>query len=151
VVFDATGDIFASGAEVLVNTVNCVGVMGKGLALEVKQRFPKVFEDYRYACGCGLVAPGRVFVSATGLLPPEGPRFVVNLPTKRHWREPSRLDDVRSGLVSLAEVLPALGVASVSIPALGCANGGLFWGDVRPLIFSVLGELPIRVLVYPPL
>jgi len=150
-IVEMTGDIFASGAGALVNTVNCVGVMGKGIALAVKQRFPKVYADYRYACGISLVRPGHVFVSATGLWPPEGPRFVVNLPTKRHWRNPSSLDDVQAGLASLVEVLPQLGVASVAIPALGCSNGGLSWGAVRPLIWAVLGPSPLFVLVYPPL
>jgi len=150
-IVETTGDIFASGAEALVNTVNCVSVMGKGIALAVKRRFPKVYADYRYACEVGLVAPGHIFISATGLWPPEGPRFVVNLPTKRHWREPSRLDDVRAGLVSLVKVLPTLGVISVAVPALGCANGGLAWNDVRPLILEALEALPFLVLVYPPL
>lgn len=131
--------------------MNCVGVMGKGLALEVKRRFPKVFADYRYACEVGLVAPGRVFISATGLLPPEGPRFVANLPTKRHWREPSRLNDIALGLADLVRLLPMLGVRSVAVPALGCQNGGLSWSDVRPLIETSLADSPMLVSVYPPL
>lgn len=147
----ASGNIFTSGAEVLVNTVNCVGVMGKGLALEVKWRFPKVFEDYHYACEAGLVVPGRVFISATGLLPPEGPRFVANLPTKRHWRDGSRLDDIEAGLVDLARRLTVLGVESVAVPALGCRNGGLRWDDVRPLIEEILAGLPMKIMIYPPI
>src|SRR5437763_1772698 len=96
------GDLLAADAEALVNTVNCVGVMGKGIALQFKQRFPDVYRQYRNACRRGEVRPGHVHVVPTGR--PDPPRYVINFPTKRHWRGKSRLDDIRAGLEDLVRV-----------------------------------------------
>ena len=140
------GDILRSAAHALVNTVNCVGVMGKGLALQFKAAFPAMFTAYAAACRRGELAPGRLHTFEL----PDG-RWVVNLPTKRHWREPSRLEDVEAGLLALVEWVDARGVGSVAVPALGCTNGGLPWRAVRPRIEAAFSELPrVRVELHPP-
>ncbi len=143
------GDLFKSGAEALVNPVNCVGVMGKGLALAFKDAFPANFEAYEAACRRGEVQPGRMFVFDTGS--PTPPRFIVNFPTKRHWRDKSRIEDVRAGLSALAAELRARKIRSVAVPPLGCGLGGLQWAEVRPLVEQALAALPeVEVLVYEP-
>lgn len=143
------GDILASGAEALVNPVNCVGVMGKGLALAFKQAFPGNFRAYAAACRRGEVQPGRILVVATGS--PAPPRFILNFPTKRHWRDPSRLEDIASGLEALATVIRERRIGSVAVPPLGCGLGGLDWAEVRPRIEAVLGALEaVEVRVYEP-
>lgn len=129
--------------EALVNAVNCVGVMGKGLALQFKQRFPEYFAAYAEACAAGEVRLGRVHVARLE-------RCFISFPTKRHFRSRSRLPDVRAGLDDLARVIGELGMRSVAVPALGCGLGGLDWGEVEPLIEEKLGTLGARVVVYPP-
>ncbi|MFI7608743.1 macro domain-containing protein [Micromonospora sp. NPDC049366] len=144
---DVTGDLFAADVDALVNPVNCVGVMGKGLALQFKQRFPASYAVYRHACGQGEMAPGRVQV----VLARKGRhRYVINFPTKRHWREPSRLEDVEAGLQDLADKVRGLRIGSIAVPALGCGLGGLEWSIVRPRIEQVLGATRARVLIYGP-
>lgn len=139
---------FTTGAEALVNTVNVVGVMGKGLALQFKQRFPANFEAYAAACRRGEVKIGAMFVFATGVPPP---RFIFNFPTKRHWRAPSQIEYVRDGLVALVKELRARSIRSVAIPPLGCGNGGLSWEDVKPLIERAATALPgVRLLMFSP-
>jgi O-acetyl-ADP-ribose deacetylase (regulator of RNase III) len=146
---EAAGNLLEAPVDALVNTVNTVGVMGKGIALQFKQAFPENFRAYEAACRQGEVQIGRMFVVETGLL--GQPRLIINFPTKRHWRSPSRLDDVRSGLADLRRVLADRQVRSVAVPPLGCGNGGLDWRDVRPLISDALGDLPgVEVVVYPP-
>lgn len=125
-------DILKANVEALVNTVNCVGVMGKGLALQFKQRFPKNFKAYKKACLQGMVQPGRVFVYEIGIF--ERPRYILNFPTKRHWKENSRIDDIRAGLNDLVKIVNELKIKSIAIPPLGCGNGKLFWPEVRKLI-----------------
>jgi O-acetyl-ADP-ribose deacetylase (regulator of RNase III) len=143
------GDIFQSGGEAIVNPVNCVGVMGKGLALHFKKKYPENFEAYRLACAAGEVQPGRMFIHATGLTQP--PRYIVNFPTKRHWREGSRYEDIKAGLTSLAEDVRRLGIGSLALPPLGCGLGGLDWAKVRPMIEAAFAEMPsVRVLLYEP-
>ena len=135
--------------EALVNTVNTVGVMGKGIALQFKQAYPKNFRAYETACRRGEVRIGRMFVFETGLL--GQPRWIINFPTKQHWRSRSRLDDIKSGLTDLRRVLQARQVRSVAVPPLGCGNGGLDWREVLPLIAVALGDIPdVEVIVYPP-
>lgn len=129
------GDIFRQKAEALVNPVNCVGTMGKGLALEFKRRYPRNFQLYQAACRRGELRPGTV------LTVPEGDRLIVNLPTKRHWRDPSRIGDVRSGLQALAEEVRAKGIKSLAVPALGAGLGGLPWEEVREVIAETLEGL----------
>lgn len=148
-VVDAPGrDLFACGADALVNPVNCGGVMGAGLALEFKRRFPDNYAAYREACERGAVRPGRVLVYDRR--PASQPRFVINFPTKRSWRDSSRLQDVAAGLGDLAHVTRELGIASLAVPALGCGLGGLDWADVRPLVDSAFAGAAARVLVYAP-
>ena len=145
----ATGDILASGADALVNPVNCVGVMGKGLALGFKRAFPGNFQAYVEACRHGEVQPGRILAVATGSTTP--PRFILNFPTKRHWRDGSRLEDIEAGLDALATELRHRGIRSVAVPPLGCGLGGLDWAEVRPRIEAVLGGLEgVEIRVYGP-
>ena len=142
------GSLLDSDADALVNTVNTVGVMGKGVALQFRQAFPGNYKAYRAACNRGDVQLGRMFVFRRTAEQP--PRFIVNFPTKRHWRSRSRLMDIERGLNDLVCVIRDLGIKSIAVPALGCGNGGLRWSDVCPLIESALGDLDIPVAVYPP-
>ncbi len=131
-----TGDILAEDAEVLVNTVNCVGVMGRGIALQFKKAFPENFRAYAEACARGEVQPGRMFVFETGEL--ANPRLIVNFPTKRHWRGNSRIKDIDAGLVDLARVIREREIRSIAVPPLGSGLGGLNWRQVRPRIKEAL-------------
>jgi O-acetyl-ADP-ribose deacetylase (regulator of RNase III) len=143
------GDILTADAEALVNTVNCVGVMGRGIALQVKNAFPDNFKDYAAACRRGDVQPGSMHVFETGQF--TNPLYVINFPTKRHWRGRSRLADVEAGLEALVAEVKRLGIRSVAVPPLGCGLGGLDWAEVRPRIEAAFGELPdIHALVYEP-
>ena len=143
------GNMFASGAEALVNTVNCVGVMGKGVALQVKQSFPDVFRAYQQDCKKGLVQLGKVHVVARNAL--SSPQFVINFPTKDHWKGRSRYSDIEAGLLSLREEILALKIKSVAVPPLGCGLGGLDWEKVLPMIQKHLGDLDgVHVFVYAP-
>jgi O-acetyl-ADP-ribose deacetylase (regulator of RNase III) len=141
-----TGDILTDQSEALVNTVNCVGVMGRGIALQFKNAFPHNFKAYVAACKLGDVQPGRLFVYETGQLTP--PRYIVNFPTKRHWRGKSRIEDVAAGLSALSGLITERGIRSIAIPPLGSGLGGLDWNQVRPLIeraLAPLSEVDIRV------
>ncbi len=143
-----TGNLLEAEATALVNTVNTVGVMGKGVALQFKQAFPENYEAYRKACERGVVQPGKMFVFDTGEL---YPRYIINFPTKRHWKGKAKIEDVESGLVDLIETVRRLEIKSIAVPPLGCGNGGLRWNDVRPLIEAAFAELPdVRVLLYAP-
>lgn len=143
------GNLFEADAEALVNTVNTVGVMGKGLALQFKQAYPDNYKAYRAACKRGEVQIGRMVVFGTKRL--VNPRYIVNFPTKQHWKSNSRLEDIEAGLRDLVTVVRERGIRSLAIPALGCKNGGLDWEDVRPRIEAALAELPnVLTLVYPP-
>lgn len=116
------GDILKADAEAIVNTVNCVGVMGRGIALQFKKAWPENFKVYKKACDAGEVRPGEMFVFDTGQL--TNPRYIVNFPTKRHWRGASRMEDVESGLQALAKWITESGVQSIAIPPLGAGLGG---------------------------
>ena len=133
------GDIFGEDVEALVNSVNCVGVMGRGIALQFKNLFPENFKAYAEACKRGEVKPGLMFVHELG--PLASPRYVINFPTKRHWRGKSRIEDIDAGLVDLVKVIRERDIRSIAIPPLGTNLGGLRWADVRPRIESALGEL----------
>jgi O-acetyl-ADP-ribose deacetylase (regulator of RNase III) len=144
-VVEQDGDLLAADAEALVNAVNCVGVMGKGIALEFKRRFPANFAAYAAACRTGEVRLGSMLVVE------EDGRVIVNFPTKKHWRSRSRLADVEAGLDDLARVIGERGLRSVAVPALGAGNGGLAWPDVAAAIHDKLGSLPeITVTLYRP-
>lgn len=144
-----TGNLLESRAEMLVNTVNCVGVMGRGVALAFKHAYPANYEAYRRACKQGEVRPGRMFVFETGLL--ENPKYIVNFPTKRHWRGKSDLGDIESGLAALLDEVRAREIRSIAVPPLGAGLGGLPWPDVRAQIVAAFVEMPeVEVLVYEP-
>ena len=144
-----TGDIFAEDVEALVNSVNCVGVMGRGVALQFKNMFPENFRAYRTACKRGDVRPGSMFIYEQPSL--VNPRYVINFPTKRHWRSKSRLADVLSGLDALAREVTERGINSIAIPPLATGLGGLRWDQVRPAIEDALADLDsVRVVVFEP-
>ena len=144
-----TGDLLKSDAEALVNTVNCVGVMGRGVALQFKKAFPDNFKAYKAACDREEVQPGKMFIFERREL--VGPRFIINFPTKRHWKGKSRMEDVESGLEALAKDIRAFGITSIAIPPLGSGLGGLHWPDVRKRIEATLADLPnVRVIVFEP-
>jgi len=144
-----TGNILEDHAAALVNTVNTFGVMGKGIALQFRQAFPENYEVYRRACEKGEVKPGHMLVVPTNRL--ENPRYIINFPTKRHWKGKSKIEDIKSGLTDLVAVLQREQIRSIAIPPLGCGNGGLNWEDVRPLILEALTALPnVVVHLYEP-
>ena len=144
-----TGNLLLADVDALVNAVNTVGVMGKGIALQFKRAFPANFEDYKTACDRGDITVGRMHVHAVEQL--DGPRFIVNFPTKRHWRAPSRIEDIASGLVALRDEIVERGIKSIAVPPLGCGNGGLPWPEVEPLIRQALGTIPgVEVRVWEP-
>jgi O-acetyl-ADP-ribose deacetylase (regulator of RNase III) len=144
-----TGNILEANAEALVNTVNCVGVMGRGIALQFRNSYPENYRAYVKACERGEVEPGKMFVFETKQL--SFPRYIINFPTKRHWRGKSRLVDIASGLEALSHEIQLRGIHSIAIPPLGSGLGGLDWDDVRPLIERMLSDLPdVTVIVYEP-
>ena len=144
-----TGDILAEDVEALVNSVNCVGVMGRGIALQFKQAFPENFKAYAAACKRDEVKPGRMFVFETGHL--AGPRYIINFPTKRHWRGISRMEDIESGLAALAREIEERNIRSIALPPLGSGLGGLEWQAVRQRIEARLRELTdVTVVVFEP-
>ena len=131
---DVTGNLLEAEAEALVNTVNCVGAMGKGIALQFKQAYPEMAREYERACQRGEIQPGRVQVWGTGAF--HGPKYIINVPTKREWFRRSSYKDIESGLAALVEAIRARGITSVAVPPLGCGLGGLQWSKVRPMIVS---------------
>ena len=144
-----TGDLLATDAEALVNTVNCVGHMGRGVALQFKKSWPANFRAYAAACQRQEVQPGRMFVFETGQL--TNPRFIINFPTKRHWRGGSRLEDIESGLVALVAEIQERDISSIALPPLGAGLGGLAWDDIKPRIERALGALPnLQVILFEP-
>lgn len=143
------GNLLDANVEAVVNTVNTVGVMGKGIALMFKERFPDNFKAYASACKRGEVELGRMFVTRSPEL--TGPRWIINFPTKGHWRFPSRIDWIEAGLADLRRVITEKSIRSIAIPPLGSGNGGLVWGEVRPRIELALADLnDVEVLVYEP-
>ncbi len=145
----ARGDILAADAEALVNTVNCMGVMGRGIALQFKRAYPDNFKAYEKACERGEVRPGSMFVVENTEL--TGPRFIINFPTKRDWKNKSRIEDIESGLAALVEVIRSRGIKSIAVPPLGCGLGGLDWDEVRPRIERALAALPgVEAILFEP-
>lgn len=163
-----TGNLLEADVDALVNTVNTVGVMGKGIALQFKNAFPENFEAYRRACKEEAVQLGEMFVfemragesdplddSRSTMFEFEsdllgGPRWIINFPTKSHWRRRTRIGHIAAGLDDLRRTIKEQGIESVAVPALGCGNGGLDWADVGPLIRERLSDLDIHVYLYPP-
>lgn len=143
------GDIFSANAEALVNAVNCVGVMGRGIALQFRRAFPANYEAYKAACGRGEVRPGELFIYDIEQF--TNPRHIINFPTKDHWKDGSRMEYIDSGLEALVREVRRLGIRSVAIPPLGCGLGGLRWSEVRPRIGEALEALPgVHALVFEP-
>lgn len=143
------GDILRADAEALVNTVNCVGIMGRGIALQFKNDFPENFKAYEAACARDEVQPGKMFVFETQTL--TNPRFIINFPTKRHWRGKSRMEDIDSGLKALVDEIRTRNIRSIAIPPLGSGLGGLNWAEVRKRIVAALSGLnDLRVIVFEP-
>ncbi len=143
------GNLLEADAEALVNTVNTVGVMGKGIALMFKEAFPANFLAYKAACARAEVQTGQMFVTRPADM--YGPRWLINFPTKQHWRNPSRMDWIVDGLQDLRAVIEAEGIRSIAIPPLGAGNGGLDWVDVRPVIERALAGLSaVRITVFEP-
>jgi len=143
------GNLIEVDAEALVNSVNCEGYMGKGIALQFKKAFPENFKVYERACRVGEVQPGRMFVFPTGLM--INPRYIINFPTKRKWRSKSRIEDIETGLKALAEEIRRRKITSIAVPPLGCGLGGLDWQDVKPLIERALAEIPeVQVSLFAP-
>ena len=144
------GNLLKASAEALVNTVNTVGVMGKGVALQFRQAYPEMYRAYEKACDAKDVRLGQVQVFDLGGLV-GGPRWIINFPTKGHWKAKSRLADIESGLADLTATVERLGIRSIALPPLGCGNGGLDWEDVLPRIKAAFAALPnVQVLVFPP-
>lgn len=139
------GDIFSSEMKTLVNTVNCVGVMGKGIALEFKKRYPKMYREYMAMCERGHIRPGKPYYYEDA----EG-NSVLNFPTKDHWRSPSKLSYIIDGLQWFRDNYDKLGITSIAFPPLGCGNGGLSWNVVGPLMYQYLHDLAIDIVVYAP-
>jgi len=139
------GDIFKSQSQTIINTVNCVGIMGKGIAAEFKKRYPEMFEDYATQCKRGEVKPGVPYLYST-LFPPQ----IINFPTKSHWRAASRIEDIEKGLKLLISKYKEWGIESLAVPPLGCGNGQLLWETVGPLIYKYLNVLDIPIKLYAP-
>ncbi|MDP8240871.1 MAG: macro domain-containing protein [Candidatus Hatepunaea meridiana] len=143
------GNLLTADVEALVNSVNCVGIMGRGIALQFRKAFTDNFKEYADACKRGEILPGQMFVFKTGLV--TFPHYILNFPTKRHWRGNSRMSDIESGLKDLVSVIKNHRISSIAIPPLGCGLGGLDWEDVRSRIENVMSEIPeVHVLLYEP-
>jgi O-acetyl-ADP-ribose deacetylase (regulator of RNase III) len=143
------GNLFASNAEAIVNTVNCVGVMGRGIALQFKNQYPENFKAYEAACKHGEVVPGKIFVFERNCL--IGPKYIINFPTKRHWRGASRMEDIEIGLADLKNTIIANEIDSIAIPPLGSGLGGLDWNAVRTRINAALiGLEGVDIEIYEP-
>ncbi|MDG4764325.1 macro domain-containing protein [Solwaraspora sp. WMMD406] len=146
---DGHGNLLTADTDALVNTVNTVGVMGKGIALQFKRAYPENFRSYQAACKRGEVRLGRMFVVDRGIVGPR--RYIINFPTKKHWRNPSKIDDIRAGLADLVDVVSRYEIGSIAIPALGCGNGGLDWAEIRPMIEDACRRMPqIRAVIFAP-
>jgi O-acetyl-ADP-ribose deacetylase (regulator of RNase III) len=144
-----SGDIMKENTEALINTVNCVGVMGRGIALQFKNTFPENFKAYAVACKNEEVQPGRMFVFETGQL--INPRYIINFPTKRHWRGKSRMEDIETGLKALVDTIRRRNIRSIAIPPLGSGLGGLDWPEVKLRIEAALQPLSdVRIIIYEP-
>jgi O-acetyl-ADP-ribose deacetylase (regulator of RNase III) len=149
IVIASSGSIFDAGSSLIANPVNCFGVMGKGLALEFRNRFPANYQAHRRRCASGEVKPGSVFVFDRGV--GTSPRWIANVATKDHWRDKSRLEWIVKAGAELADCRRKLGPVNVAVPALGCGLGGLDWDDVRRVLTASLEPLDgVRVLIFAP-
>ena len=143
------GDLLAERVDAIVNTVNTVGVMGKGIALQFKRKWPANAKAYEEACKQGEVTPGRMFIFDNGRL--VDPKYIINFPTKRDWRQPSRIADIEDGLKDLVSQIKELRIQTIAIPPLGCGNGGLDWSEVKPRIEAAFSQIPdVEVRLFEP-
>lgn len=143
------GNLLESGAEALVNTVNTVGEMGKGIALQFKQAFPANYQKYRAACKSGKLRTGHILVvKDSNLL--TGEKTIINFPTKQDWKNPSKNEYIATGLSALVNFLKQAKLKSIALPALGCGNGGLDWQVIKPMLVGMLSDLPMEIIVYEP-
>ena len=143
------GDIFTAKTQAIVNPVNCVGVMGKGLALKFKQKYPDCFISYQKECSEGRIVLGKVFVFDNKT---KCPRYILCFPTKDHWRDSSILDNIERGMNNLVfSVFLDYNINSIAIPALGCGLGGLLWSEVKPIIHKYMSKFNIKTLIYEPI
>ncbi len=143
------GNLLDADAEALVNTVNCVGIMGKGIALQFKKAFPQNFKDYANQCKTGKMRPGRMFIHDDSTL--ERNLLIINFPTKQHWRNNSKLEYISDGLDDLAKEICVRKIKSIAMPPLGCGNGNLSWNTVKPIIVQKLGNLPgVKIIIFEP-
>lgn len=140
-----TGNIFDSNKDVLVNPINCVGVMGKGLALDFKNKYPNMFLKYKEACSQGKVIPGKLYYYIQ-----DGKVKVLNFPTKNHWRNNSEISYIISGLDYFKKYYSKMKIESIAFPALGCGNGKLNWDTIGPLMYEKLKYIPIDIEIYAP-
>ncbi len=143
------GNILTADTNAIVNTVNCVGVMGKGIALQFRMKYPENYHFYKKVCEQGKMIVGKVLPFATNS--PGAPQYIFNFPTKRHWKTKSKLEDISKGLSSLIAEIRQLKIKSIAIPALGSGLGGLDWRQVKPIIMQAFLELPnVEVWLYEP-
>jgi len=147
-----TGNLFEADVEALVNTVNTVGVMGKGIALQFSRQYPEIVPVYKAACKDGSLVVGQVQTIRLPLLDDlHGPKYIINFPTKMHWRGDSKIEYIETGLRSLRSEIQKYGITSIAVPPLGCGLGGLKWSDVRQRLIESLGNLEhVRVMVFEP-
>ena len=138
------GDIFKEKTEAIVNPVNCVGVMGKGLALQFKIKYPGNFKRYQRACELNKMQPGKMLVTENY---DTKRTLIINFPTKRHWRDSSKIEDIQTGLIDLTKIIKSLNIKSIAIPPIGCGLGGLDWNKVRDLIDHELSHLNVKIIV----
>ncbi len=143
------GDILSEDVEAIVNTVNCVGIMGRVLALQYKNKYPQNFKEYEIACKKEIVKPGKMFVHQTGQLP--NPKYIINFLTKRHWKDKSKIEDIENGLDDLINVIKKLNIKSIAISPLGCGLGGLEWKTVKQKIEAKLSNIDCVIRVFEPL
>ncbi|MCV9963936.1 macro domain-containing protein [Pararhizobium sp. BT-229] len=142
------GDLLADDADALVNTVNCVGAMGKGIALAFKSEYPENYRLYKSACDRGEVRPGGLFVTEPGSM--FGPRFIVNVATKDDWRDGSKMEWVENGARAISAFCMSARIGTIAVPALGCSNGGLPWARVRQVLERQFSDGGTVFRVYPP-
>ena len=143
------GDILKSDVEAIVNTVNCVGVMGRGIALQYKKQYPDNFKFYETACKRNLLIPGKMLVYDMKTL--INPRYIINFPTKRHWRGVSKIEDIESGLLDLISVIDSHNINSIAVPPLGCGLGGLAWSEIKPRMEYAFAQLSnVNVVIFTP-
>ena len=143
------GNILEANVEALVNTVNTVGIMGKGIALAFKREFPENYKIYKKACNNKELKIGDLLVTQTGR---STPKYIINFPTKQHWRSRSKIEYIEKGMEKLVEVIKERDIQSIAIPPLGCGNGGLNWKDVKPVILEGLESVKnsTEIILYEP-